>query len=51
MILKTNYEEDWDNLEIGGLFNSHASFHASPIEIVSVATFENQGHTINKVWV
>ena len=41
--------EDRDNLEVAGLFNSHASFHDSPIEIVAVATFENQGQTINKV--
>ena len=41
--------EDRDNLEVAALFNSHASFHASPIEIVAVATFENQVHTINKV--
>ena len=35
--------EDWVNLEVAGLFNSYASFHDAPIEIVAVATFENQG--------
>ena len=28
--------EDRDNLEVAGLFNSHASFHASPKEIVAL---------------